>query len=417
MSVAELQAHIAKLSHDIDLQKEVLRQLEQRKRASQRQINALRDPLARLPLELSSEIFVQCLPQYGYHASPDARTAPMLFLQVCNAWNDIALSTPKLWTVICLPFPSAQILDVWLQRARNFPSSVRLFKGLDYDVARTLVRFSSQLKHLDLYEEQLDPLRVIGALPRLETLTIDVASDENGNSNAWNLAEAVQLLNSAPNLVQCLFCHVTTYFDDDLGARFGEVVLPNLRVLGFGERSVRSLDGEEEILQYLTLPALNTLFLSLSGYSTTDFYTFLERSSPPLQTLLLGTGCPNFRFIDLEKCFSLVPSLTYLELYGGNQLQFLDDLFTALADHQSHLLPNLHTLNIQHDCSVIIEPSYRKLLLALSVRRAQLGCAYIENPDPDQFKPSPEVCAGLRQLAENGMDLWIGTPEHNFIEV
>jgi hypothetical protein len=133
----------------IDLQKEVLRQLEQRKRASQRQLNAFRDPLAGLPLELSSEIFVQCLPQYGYHVSPDARIAPMLFLQVCNAWAEIALSTPKLWTAICLPFPSAQILDVWLQRARNFPSSVHLFKRLDYDVARTLVRFSSQLKHLD----------------------------------------------------------------------------------------------------------------------------------------------------------------------------------------------------------------------------------------------------------------------------
>jgi hypothetical protein len=267
-----------------------LRQLEQRKRASQRQLNAFRDPLARLPLELSSEIFVQCLPQYGYHVSPDARI---------NAWAEIALSTPKLWTAICLPFPSAQILDVWLQRARNFPSSVHLFKGLDYDVARILVRFYSQLKHLNLYEEQLDPLPVIGALPCLETLTIDVASDENGNSNAWNLADAVQLLNSAPNLVQCLFRHVTAYFNNNLGAQFEEVVLLNLRVLKFGERSVRFLDGEEEILQYLTLPALNTLFLPLSGYSTTDFYIFLERSSPPLQTLLLGTGCPKLRFIDL----------------------------------------------------------------------------------------------------------------------
>jgi hypothetical protein len=110
----------------------------------------------------------------------------------------------------------------------------------------------------------------------------------------------------------------------------------------------------------------------------------------------------------LEKCFSLVPSLTYLELYGGKQLQFLDDLFTALADYPSHLLPNLHTLKIQHDCSVIIEPSYRKLILALSVRRAPLGCAYIENPDADQFKPSPEVCARLRQARRkwNGLVDW-----------
>jgi hypothetical protein len=108
-------------------------------------------------------------------------------------------------------------------------------------------------------------------LPCLKTLTIDVASDESGNSNAWNLAEAVQLLNSAPNLVQCLFCHVTTYFDNGLGARFGEeVVLLNLRVLGFGERNVRFLDGEGEIPQYLTLPAPNT---------------FSQATLPPIFTL------------------------------------------------------------------------------------------------------------------------------------
>ncbi|KAJ6523351.1 hypothetical protein B0H19DRAFT_866849, partial [Mycena capillaripes] len=62
-----------------------------------RQLNALRDPIARLPLEISSEIFLQCLSE---NPTPDAEIAPTLLLNVCNSWSNIALSTPTLWNVI-----------------------------------------------------------------------------------------------------------------------------------------------------------------------------------------------------------------------------------------------------------------------------------------------------------------------------
>ncbi|KAJ7486697.1 hypothetical protein FB451DRAFT_1126954, partial [Mycena latifolia] len=100
MSIPELQARIEALSADIDTyintrrQNAVLVDLERRKSAAQRALNALRDPVARLPLELSSAIFVQCLPE---SKEPSANDAPMLFLNVCNAWTDIALATHALW--------------------------------------------------------------------------------------------------------------------------------------------------------------------------------------------------------------------------------------------------------------------------------------------------------------------------------
>ncbi|KAJ7618956.1 hypothetical protein B0H17DRAFT_1340880, partial [Mycena rosella] len=82
MSVTELQARIDKLSADIDLlQKEVLKTLERSKIAVQRELNAVRDPVGRLPFEISSEIFVQCLPS---RPSPGAEHIPMLFLNICN---------------------------------------------------------------------------------------------------------------------------------------------------------------------------------------------------------------------------------------------------------------------------------------------------------------------------------------------
>ncbi|KAJ7449979.1 hypothetical protein B0H11DRAFT_1877557, partial [Mycena galericulata] len=96
MSAEELQiwALIEDISADIERQEEVLRQLRYSKCAAQRRLNAIRDPVARLPLEISSSIFVDSLERFP---EPGARDAPMLFLNVCCAWTSIALSTPELW--------------------------------------------------------------------------------------------------------------------------------------------------------------------------------------------------------------------------------------------------------------------------------------------------------------------------------
>ncbi|KAJ6523343.1 hypothetical protein B0H19DRAFT_972830, partial [Mycena capillaripes] len=99
MSIEELRACIDQLSADILLQKEVLNQLEQSKSTAQRQLNAICDPMARLPLEISSEIFLECLPETP---RSDVHAAPMLLLNICNAWNDLARSIPTLWTTVSL---------------------------------------------------------------------------------------------------------------------------------------------------------------------------------------------------------------------------------------------------------------------------------------------------------------------------
>ncbi|KAJ7853706.1 hypothetical protein B0H14DRAFT_3653704, partial [Mycena olivaceomarginata] len=92
---------IAKLDTEIESQKELLKKLERDKSLAQRQLNAARDPVARLPLEISSEIFVQSLAPFP---EPGALHAPML-RNICNAWSDIALSTPELWAAIHINFP------------------------------------------------------------------------------------------------------------------------------------------------------------------------------------------------------------------------------------------------------------------------------------------------------------------------
>ncbi|KAJ7493568.1 hypothetical protein FB451DRAFT_1387736 [Mycena latifolia] len=90
MSVKELQGRINKLSANIIRQKEMLKNLERDK--------------------------------FGTLAEPDVRHAPLLLLQICNAWTDIAVSTPALWTIIeadYSKFDLPSLLDVWFKRARS----------------------------------------------------------------------------------------------------------------------------------------------------------------------------------------------------------------------------------------------------------------------------------------------------------
>ncbi|KAJ6542067.1 hypothetical protein DFH09DRAFT_991013, partial [Mycena vulgaris] len=97
MSVEQLEVHSA----DIDRQ-EVLRKLEHSESAALRQLNDARDPVAQLPCEISSDIFIQCLPS---RPQPGAHHVPMLLLNICNAWAEIAIATPALWAAIHVVFP------------------------------------------------------------------------------------------------------------------------------------------------------------------------------------------------------------------------------------------------------------------------------------------------------------------------
>ncbi|KAJ7102749.1 hypothetical protein C8R44DRAFT_887490 [Mycena epipterygia] len=134
MCIKELQAYIEKVSANIKRQKKVLKQLEHSKSAAQCHINALLDPVARLPFEILLEIFIQCLPthQHRFWHIPVAGASyvPMLLLNICNAWTEIALSTPALWASIHISFPTDngfnELVAIWLKCACNHPLCLSL---------------------------------------------------------------------------------------------------------------------------------------------------------------------------------------------------------------------------------------------------------------------------------------------------
>ncbi|KAJ7640371.1 hypothetical protein DFH06DRAFT_1000707, partial [Mycena polygramma] len=128
--VEKLRARVAELATEIDLQKELLKTLEKDKSLVQRELNAALDPVARLPLEISSEIFLQSLSAFP-ERKPSVEDAPMLLLRICHAWRDIALFTPELWTGIQITFPNdapgfKKGVQAWLDHASNRPLSISL---------------------------------------------------------------------------------------------------------------------------------------------------------------------------------------------------------------------------------------------------------------------------------------------------
>ncbi|KAJ7893363.1 hypothetical protein B0H14DRAFT_2186418, partial [Mycena olivaceomarginata] len=83
---------------------ELMTKLEKDKSLVQHQLNAVVDAVARLPLEISSQIFLHILDPSPV-PKPGVRHAFMVLLNVCDGWTTIALFTPDLWTAIHIVFP------------------------------------------------------------------------------------------------------------------------------------------------------------------------------------------------------------------------------------------------------------------------------------------------------------------------
>ncbi|KAJ7757787.1 hypothetical protein DFH07DRAFT_459229 [Mycena maculata] len=421
MSVKQLRDHVQALSVDIDRQRRVLKKLEGDKIIALRQLNAILDPVTWLPLEISSEIFVQSLPPVP---EPGATPIPLLFLNICHSWSHIALSTPALWATIHVEFPRPEGFDHgledWLERARNRPLSISLRGSFDDDVATVIREHAEQLKRLKIFhdgEDETDiddPLRGIGPgpFPLLESLTIGSENiNEDNEYISFDLSSTLDVFHLTPNLVECTFDMVRGMTDRTLTPR-APVVLPNLCQLKFGS-SEDYLESHSTIMQYLTLPGLRTLFLSMRGISGDDLIAFLKRSSPPLRNLVINEQF----FLSspiLEQCLRLLPTVTHLELSNPHGI-LVQGLFTALADSPSSLLPHLQSLRIPFYMDLNPQPAWVALQRALSARRTHFTSVNIVVNGGRSWGLDADICAAFRQLVEDGMEIYIGDHNKNFL--
>ncbi|KAK7028368.1 F-box domain-containing protein [Favolaschia claudopus] len=432
MSVETLCARIATLDNEIKLQRELLKKLKSEKSCVQYELNMIQDPISRLPLELSSQIFLHAV---GGFAKPGPLHAPVLILRVCNSWRDIALATPELWSAVHIAFPCAEgkkkAVKTWLDRARPRPLSVILDGVFDHDVVDLVWKRARQLEHLEIWlaEELSDSefeydandndevilWRDDNAPRRLSSLKTLKFTDRHVESDPIpvSLAHIVELLRLAPKLTECVFdvqelgrSDYSDIFEDE-----EKLVLPNVRRLLFGDPACEEgFGGDDGIFPYLSVPKLEALSISLHTIAASDLLSFLTQHSPPLKELTLGDPKAT-KAVTLRKCLRAAPKLRRFEAW---LLPFTAiSLFKSLAKSPS-LLRHLTTLII-HFRSLrgarIYQSLWTTILDALTARRTQLQVFRLELPDsdgpPDAHLPAADTVAALRTLADSGMHIHI----------
>ncbi|KAJ6488942.1 hypothetical protein C8R45DRAFT_993240 [Mycena sanguinolenta] len=425
MSIEELRARIVALGCEIELQKRLLAKLENDKTLALRQLNAALDPVARLPLEISSKIFLQSL---AMAVRPgESREGPARFLRICSAWTDIALSTPHLWTTLCIHFPCGDdfedVLRIWFRRAGSHLVSLSISlrgysRNWNHRVSDVLQRHGAQLKHLEILDnddigkddfafgendpdsdkEVIDILATTASvsLPLLETLAIRCRFHRRRYSGF----HIMQLLRGAPNIVECSFHNM--YILHPLS---NSLAVPTLRRLIFGVAT-----GNDEIFRYLSLP----VSLPMMFFGDHDIRAVLEESTPPLRDLTLGWEWHNVDRSELRECLRLIPSLTRFAMWMPES-EAVIQLFANLVDDPS-LLPNLRDLAIHIRVTAhspepdISETSWWTLVRAVSTRRMEQ--LYI---GPVAVSPPPDILASLRELVTGGANIHVGTEDINFV--
>ncbi|KAJ7723894.1 hypothetical protein B0H16DRAFT_1333825, partial [Mycena metata] len=129
--LSTLAAQRAELA-DIQHQLEVLKAREKDLKAA---LASVVYTILTLPPEITSHIFLDCLPFHG-RVRPSSIKAPLVLAQACRYWRDVALATPRLWSSIDLNLEIGRpnipekgtiaLLRTWLSRAKRSPISLML---------------------------------------------------------------------------------------------------------------------------------------------------------------------------------------------------------------------------------------------------------------------------------------------------
>ncbi|KAK7053656.1 F-box domain-containing protein [Favolaschia claudopus] len=145
-------------------------------------LDAYKYPVATLPNEIVSEIFIHFLPPYPLCPPLVGPFSPTHLTHICRHWRDIALSTPKLWRAMNLyqrmTIISPDLPDVWAHRARTLPLSIRMI-GHDTKTAKRLLaavfRYKARWEYIHLEvratSSRLPPVE--GSMPLLRQLYLN----------------------------------------------------------------------------------------------------------------------------------------------------------------------------------------------------------------------------------------------------
>ncbi|KAJ6463611.1 hypothetical protein C8R47DRAFT_1225099 [Mycena vitilis] len=159
----------------------------------QNQLDTYRFPVATLPNEITSEIFLDFVPPYPKRPPSLGPLSPSTLCHVCHRWREIALATPSLWRGIELhlngaeQFHKSQLrwLETQLSLSKQCPLSIELVYNAPegpFDVHSSLKPFVDAIVgHCARWEEVMlripprDAKLLVGNMPLLRTLHFGVS--------------------------------------------------------------------------------------------------------------------------------------------------------------------------------------------------------------------------------------------------
>ncbi|KAK7022453.1 hypothetical protein R3P38DRAFT_1118775 [Favolaschia claudopus] len=417
---SELQKEIAALSSEIEAQKAILDDLIGRRSRAQRNLNAVLDPMARLPLELQSKIFVLCLPddRYKLPSRPNPKLAPMLVSNVCHLWQDIALSTPELWTHVWMessPRPANYFLlyGIWLERSCSLPvflileSTSVLAEAVKRLVDRAAPRVEQFSLHLSAspHDEYRIPRLPFQSLKRLNIAVQD--------QKPFNVYDWIDFMRMSPGLSYFSF---SASFSRVVAVDFQFFTLAALKELHLGEHfaSDEPNINPTMLLKYITLPALETLGIHCCRIIPdliSDFTAFILRSSPPLRSLAIDCTF-RVRTPTVEYLYA-VPTLETLTLSTSDCVSVLERLATAPAflPRLQHLTCSQSWMLTRDDFEVVV-----RMFSIRSLRTFRLNFLFVPNPFGGSAEPPDEdILVELRRIRDSGVDIYIGDKEQNLV--
>ncbi|KAF8213951.1 hypothetical protein K438DRAFT_1956049 [Mycena galopus ATCC 62051] len=301
---AHLRRRIAELDAQIVDQRRVLDELQQTRSDVEGELHGTETfPVLRLPTEITAENFEHCDP-----LSEDLESGPVVLASVCRLWRNIALGTPILWSNLQFVFDSISsemalapgfvegLIDQWFARAGNHSLSLSFYLGEENNLfalsrLRAIIhRWSHRVRsfELDIGSHDFRSLRLdSAAFPLLQSATLEFYSPE------LNLVP-VAVFGDVPHLHElklswCILPSILmlpwlqlTKIEAVLSDLALFALAPNLTemtcsfepfhsdFIGITHRSLRSLtiteDSSTDILQFLTIPALQYLKVPDLGY-------------------------------------------------------------------------------------------------------------------------------------------------------